>query len=115
MEKFKTRYKFYSDHFSAFHQVITDAEAYYCNLVNRPGNVADRASDIVYWRVILNLKKRIEQILIRKQNEFFRHLNFTFTDIETCVLISAILPPGNNQFKEMVITSIRIAAYRTAC
>lgn len=112
--KFETKIKLSAGHFAAFYTIIRASESYYRALANSGNDLARKATEILYWRVILSIKKRIEIIAAKKQDQFLTHINFLFSDIETCTLINAVLPPLNNTYNDTVIYAVRSACFQTA-
>ncbi len=112
--KFETKIKLSGGHFAAFYTIIKASESYYRSLANSGNDLSRKATEILYWRVIIGLKKRLEIISAKKQDQFLTHINFLFSDVETCTLINAILPPLNNSYNDTVIYAVRSACFQTA-
>ncbi len=112
--KFETKVRFSAGEFSAFYSVIKASENYYKNLANSGNDLSRKATEILYWRIILNIKKRIEIISTKKQDQFINHIDILLNDIETSTLINAVLPPMNSTYNDAIIYQVRNQCFKTA-
>jgi hypothetical protein len=111
--KFETKLKLVGGQFASFYQTICRSVDYYQQLANSGNDLQRTADDIMYWRILLNIKQRLEEKGIKVQGQLVSHINFRLSDIETVCLTKAILPPGNNSYTSALIGAIRDQVYKS--
>lgn len=111
--KFETKLKFTGNEFAGFYQVIVAAEAHYKKLANSGTDLSLLAEDILYWRILFNLKVRLETMATKYQGRLIGQVSVKLSDFETTCFLNAVLPPGNNTFLGAIVSRVRNEAYKS--